>query len=650
MIQSYVSTGYYVHDCANGVQAPITGMAVYTGFFNQCASDGQAYYLAIANALLLRESNPCLSDPTGTTTTTTTSTTTVPPSSISASGNIFYSWTGDFAGENDEYYDVVAWGSTEGYLSGYKFNTNQYFSQIAANDLNGYGTVLAVMYGSGKVTGFGSNLTNLLDIPSGLTGVKEVSIGYDHCIALLNDNSVTGWGRDNYGVLNIHATLPRNVRRVRAGIGSSVFLLASGIVTGTQSIGGGTSSNYLPSGQSGALNIDYYLGHILVVTSGGQLTGFGQNLFGESSIQTPQGVSRICAGIYKNTILHNDGDVSGYGTYISTIPSDIGQSGKDITFRNQVGTVLYKDQDISQWFYPSTFSTQAAPSYLNNNVVAIAQGGKFTAAIFKRPCATGSPVITGYNYLWKVTGLGISETTTYGGISVDDLYPPLGTVTQTCNCYTFSLPQISTSGTSYTKNNVPLCNLNGDHDIHFVSIRSQSPLLNINYTVTGYAPKTGFAATGITTGDYWNPRQSGDMSYKPYYFSDYTLSTISGGFFEITSGIGGSFSHADSMYSTVISGSGGYPMVMWFHGFPSGLYSGYFYGHGPTAAQNSKFLVSINGDIIINDYTTSTSDFSSTIFSGGNQYLSASFYIDKTGDYVFVICSGSLNGIQFVKL
>jgi len=648
-LQEYLSTGYYIHNCDNGVQQPITGSGIFTSLLNQCDADGKAYYLAIQNALYLREISPCLSDPTGsgTTTTTTTATTTVLPY-VHPSGNIFYDWTGDFNGENGAYYDIVAWGSTEGYLSGNQFLSNQYFSNISANDLNGQGTVLAVIKNSGLVTGFGSNIYQQLDIPSGLTGVLEVSLGYDHAIALLNNNTVTGWGRDNYGALNINATLPRNVRRALAGINSSVFLLASGIITGTQTIGGGIPVTYPPSGQSGYLNIDYYASHILALDSNGLLIGMGQNAFGESNIKNINGVSKLCAAYNSNFLVYNDGYVTGYGYSLSTnnLPNIL-NSGKNIQLRRYLGTILYKDQDISQW-NSRLLSFNQAPSYLDNNVVAISQGLNFTAAIYKRPCIVASQSVTGYNYLWKVTGLGFEGISGYGGININDLYPPLGTVTQTCNCHSFTLPQISSSDTVYTQTDVPDCASGDSHSIYFVSIRNQWPLLNINYTITGYAPKTGFAATGITTGDYWNPKQSGDFTNKPLFYSDRTLSPVSGGFFE-TSGMGTSFSHNDNMYATMISGSGGYPLLLLFDHFETGSYSGYFYGHGPTSGQNSKFIVSKNAEILINGYTSSGVGFDSTIFSGNNQYLKTSFNITETGDYIFIICSGFINGIQFIK-
>ena len=650
MLQSYWSTGYFVHDCSNGLQPPITGSGIFESFLSQCDANGKAYFLARTNALTLRESNPCLTDPTGSLP-SGSGTGTTPPSTgfIAYSGTIFYDWTGDFDGESSAYYDIVAWGDTQGYLSGNAFGSNQYFSSLAVNDLNGYGTVIGVLKGSGSLTGFGSNLLGLLNFPANLTGVLEVSIGYDHCVALLNNNTVTGWGLDNYGALNMNATLPRNVRRAFAGIGSSVFLLASGIITGTQTIGGGLAVTYPPSGQSGFLDIDYYLGHILAIKSDSTLTGFGQNLYGESNYKSLSQVSDISAGISKNVIIYNDGDITGYGSNISTIPSSIGQSGKRSTFKSQIGTILYKNQDISQWLYPSTASFQSAPSYLDNNVVAIDQGIKCTAAIFKRQCQVTSPTITGYNYLWKVTDLGGPET--YGGISVNDLYPPSSTVTQACNCYSFVLPAISYIGESWLESSVPGCSdYTNTHDISFVAVRSQPPILNINYTITGFAPKTGFAATGITVNDYWNPVQSGDLLPKPLFYSDGTASTISGGFFETTFGRGISWSHPDNMFATAVSGSGAYSMLTKFYNFESGAYSGYFYGHGPATGEYTKFTVSMDGDTLINDYTWNGSGFNSDAFSEGNQYLSTYFFIEDSGDYVFVICSGFINGIQFVKL
>lgn len=654
-LQSYIATGIYLNDCGNGIQPQITGYAIFTGFLDQCDADGHAYALAIQNAAYLRSFDPCLSDPTTTTTTTTTSSTTTLPPNLQTSGDFSYNWTGDFQGESNEYYDIVSWGKTNGYLSGQKYNTNQYFSYISVNDINGLGgSVLAIIKGSGLVTGFGNNSFGTLNIPNNLTGIIQISIGYDHVLALRSNGYVTGWGTDNWGALNILSQVS-GVKKVCAGVGGSVFLLNHGAITGTSTINGGLPINYPTN--SGYLNIDHYSNHILALTSGGLLTGIGNNSLGQSNLTYISGIKKISAGISTNMIVYNDGYITGYGTQqASSNTPTIGRSGVDIQLKGHIGTILKTNQDIKQWIdpYNDEFGNIIKPAYLNNNAVAISQGTNFTAAIFKRLYSGTNPVTnptTGYNYLWTVTYVG--GTNSYGGISIGDVYPPLATVIQPCDNYSFVLPNLSGVNESFTGNNIPNCsNYAGTHQIIFNGRRSQSPLLNINYTKTGYAPKTGFAATGITTGDYWNPYLASELYDKPLYYSDFTRSNVTGGWISIGTGSGISFSHSDNMYATFISGSGNNTIATFFDNFDTGNYKIYVYAHGANSGQNSRITVAKNGfPITFYSGTSISPNYNSTTFSEGNQYISANFGIQNISDFLMINVSGSyLNGIQFIKL
>jgi hypothetical protein len=650
MLQQYVATGVCVNDCQNGLQNPITGVYVYTGFLDQCETEGKAYWLACENASYLRSLSPCLSEPTTTTTTTSSTTTPMPDTDLLASGDSFYDWTGNFNGVSNSYYDIVSWGQTEGYLSGNTYGSNRYFSYLSANDVGGYGVVLAVIKGSG-VTGFGNNTYNQLDIPAGLTNVKQVSVGYDHVLALRENGTITGWGRDNWGALNFNSRLNGiNVRKVCAGVGGSVFLIDSGIITGTSIVGGGQSIVY--PNITGFINIDHYMSHILALNANGILTGIGANVFGESNTRDLNGVSKLSAGFSTSMAVYNDGYVTGYGTpqALDNTPNIL-NSGIDVQLRGHIGTILKRNQDIEQWIDPwiSELPDIDEPDYLDNNIVAISQGLHFTAAIFKRLTDVVLPSATGYNCLWKVTYVGGMES--YGGISLNTLYPPSGLVVQSCDGYSFYLPLITGAGQTYTQTQVTNCNVYaGTHQIDFESICSGYKLLNINYTITGYAPKTGFAAIGITTGDYWNPMLTGDLRNKTLLYADRSISPVSGGYLKLFSGRSGSFTHTDNMYSSFISGSGSNPINVSFDHFETGNYIGYFYAHGPLSGNKSTILVGKNGAVILNDSTTTGTNYNSTTFTEGIQYLTVPFTITSSSDYIYLYVNYFLNGIQFIKL
>jgi hypothetical protein len=653
VLQQYISTGYYVNDCANGVQQPVTGSAVFTGFLDQCDSDGKAYYLAIQSALILRSANPCNPPASGTTTTTTTTTvTTLPP--ILPGGNYFtYDWTGDFAGENDEYYDIVAWGATNGYLSGNQYKTNQYFSSLSACDLGGYGTVLAVLKGSGSVTGFGYNGTNLLNIPTGLTGIVQISVGYDHCLALNKNGTVTGWGRDNYGVLAFNSGR-KNIVKVCAGQGSSVFLTNSGFITGTTFIGG--SQMIYPTG-SGYKNIDHFSLHILSINSGNVLTGFGINVYGETNTKNLSGISKICAGVGTSMITYNSGYISGYGTTQATyFTPQIFNSGVDAQIRNRIGGVLKQDQNVQQWINPYTAESGniVQPSYLNNNIVAMFQASHFAAVIFKRGHSFTGSSPTGSDYLWQITGINGGATNIYSNLSVGDLYPSSGQVTIACNGYSFYLPLATGIGFSYSTpfNGClsPGSTIHVSNNIGFLSLLPKR-LLNINYTRTGFSPMTGISATGITTGDFWNNILDTDVNNKTLYYSNGSLSPVSGGYIMIGTGSGGRFNSSDNMFRTYISGISGNIYVK-FNNLPTGHYDALVYGHGPSTNFISTIYTSLNGSLIsVSGENTGSLWNTYPPFTEGLQFIkvNSGFNINSTGDYLMFCVSGCLNGIQLMQ-
>lgn len=649
MLKSYISTGIYINSCLNGLQQDVTGYYVYTGFFDQSDSNSKAYCLAIDNAAYLRSLHPCLPDPTTTSTSTTSTPTTLPPVILLASGNSPFNWTGDFNGESNAYYDIVAWGGTNGYLSGNKYNTNQYFSYVDANDIGGLGVVLAIINGSGLVTGFGRNDYAQLQIPDNLTGIIQVAVGYDHVVILRNNGTISGWGRDNWNALNINSQLS-NVRKVCAGIGSTVVLLNNGIITGTNIIGGGIPIVYPVN--SGYLNISHSYNHVLAVTSGGLITGFGINNFGENNTRDLNGVSKIYAGLSTSMAIYNNGYVTGYGTNQALYNTPyVSSSGVDIKLKGHIGTILKIDENIEQWVYPwinESGNITSKPTYLQNNIVAISQGVNFTAAIFKRlNTGLNSNILTGFNCLWKVTYVGGVDS--YGGISLDDLYPPSGIVTQNCDGYSFSLPSITGSNQGYIQPNIPNCSdYGGTHEIDFISV-CYSPLLNINYTKLGYAPKTGFAATGITTGDYWNSFLHTERANKVLKYSDNSNSTISGGWISIGTGSGANLIHSDNMYATFISGiSGNFGTA--FNYFTPGNYIAYLYGHGINSGDKSIFNFTKNGFTVLNSGTYTGVGYNSNIFSGGNQYIPVNFTINNPNDLVLILSSGYLNGVQFIKI
>ncbi len=640
MLNKFVSTGFYVNDCGNG-QAPITGMAIYTGFLNQCEADGQAYYLASLDAQNQRLSIPCLSDPTTTTTSTTSSATTLAPPILFNSG-ISYTWTDYFNGEANSYYDLVSWGQINLYLSGANnFAGNQYFTNISANDSNGLGVILAVLK-NGKVTGIGDNSNGLLNIPT-ISGALQVSVGYDHCLVLLSNGRVTGWGTDQWGALNIMTGLS-NVTKVSAGVGSSYFLLGSGFITGSRMIAGNSLAINIPT-NSGFLDIDHANLHVLL-TKSGLASGLGSNSFGESNVRFFTGISKISAGTNASLIVYNQNHTTGYGTNQAIFNTPDIHSGIDAQLKLHIGTILNKDQSITQWTTP--YSDEAnnilLPSFIRNNVVAISQGNHFTAAIIKRPCNfTYSGIMSG-RFLWQVTGVDQFN----GGISVGDLYPSAGLVIQPCDCDFFSLPAIINTGQSYSNSLTNCNNYAGIHTVYLQSVRSQEPMLNVNYTFNTGFHKVGLSATGITPTDYWNNIDDNLHTNSGLYYSDLTLSNISGGYTILSSGRAIGFTSFDAVYGSALSGISGLLYVQ-YSGLNTGLYDIFVYAHGQKSGDYSAVSLFKNGIFQGTFLTTSGADFNSGGWRNSGQYVKFSTVINNRNDVLLFSADKYLNGIQIIN-
>lgn len=639
MLMRYISTGSYVNDCENG-QTPITGYAVYTGFINQCITDATAYSLAQQNADYLRSFEPCASDPT-TTTTTTTAAPFNPTSNLLNSG-ISYDWTDYFIGETGFYYDIAAWGATNGYLSGNLFE-NSHFTNLSASDYNGRGTVLAVM-SNGGITGFGDNRKGFLNIPN-INDAKQVSVGYDHCLVLRTGGNVTGWGTDQWGALSL---LPRisGAIKVSAGLGSSIFLLDKGFITGSSKIGGNSYDISYPTG-SGILNIDHSSYYVLLAYSG-YVTGLGNNNLGISDKKYFNGISSISAGIIPNNlIVYNQGHITGYGTTQAIYQTPEFEHSLFAQMKFRLGATLNKDQTVNQWIYPygpESYIT-SRPQYVTNNIVSLSQGANFAAVIFKRPCELPDSAITGYTYLWQLTGMDYYN----GCFQTGDLFPPSGLVFQTCSCDSFNLPSISISGEQYSKLIDNCSAYSPQYTMYFTSILRQYPLININYAYSAGISKTGFAYTGITTGDYWNSITSINTGISPIYDSNQTLSSISGGILSITSGLDILLSvNNDTMFKTAISGVSTQFRVQ-FYNLQTGIYKILVYGHGSGDDHFSRFQYLKNGKLVDTQYTTGL-NWDSSIWSKNKQFVEFNHYSLKNTDVVTIITSGYLNGIQFCNL
>ena len=220
------------------------------------------------------------------------------------------------------------------------------------------------------IQGWGDNRYNQLNIPY-LTGVKKISAAHTHNIALLNDNTLTGWGGINtgsffppsgaeicptgkffdisangqwsMGVLLPNQTLTgwgvmtsgqngwtgvnnlTGIKQISAGYLHSLAVLSNGQLTGWGRTGVNIPSNFLnPISISAGNNFS------LAVNSNGRLTGWGNTGDGQINVPTGfTGVIKVSAGGFHVLALSANGKVTGWGDNTSnqiTIPSNVRNS------------------------------------------------------------------------------------------------------------------------------------------------------------------------------------------------------------------------------------------------------------------------------------------------------------------------------------
>ncbi len=151
--------------------------------------------------------------------------------------------------------------------------------------------------------------------------------------------------------------------------------------------------------------------------------------------------------------------------------------------------------------------------------------------------------------------------------------------------------------------------------------------LDIAFTAASPTSKTGLAAAGLMTTDFWNTCSLSTQSAPDLTYVDGAESSISVAFgtpsLEIASGQNGA---SDPMYGTYVYPlSGGYPsgedIYVVITGLMPGAYSFYLYGHGSVSNQNSVFQVFTASRSYASEATTNGADWKSSVWQEGVQFV-----------------------------
>jgi hypothetical protein len=145
------------------------------------------------------------------------------------------------------------------------------------------------------------------------------------------------------------------------------------------------------------------------------------------------------------------------------------------------------------------------------------------------------------------------------------------------------------------------------------------PLINIDFGADAGRPEVGFAATGDTTNDYWNPYERGsgfvaNLRYAPGSASG------SGVVVENDVGSYSSGNLADSMYNTYLYDSSANIIVIVTNLTP-GIFDIYIYGHGAVESQNGVYGLSVNGASHGTNSTLAAAGWDSSVWQEGVQYV-----------------------------
>jgi len=148
---------------------------------------------------------------------------------------------------------------------------------------------------------------------------------------------------------------------------------------------------------------------------------------------------------------------------------------------------------------------------------------------------------------------------------------------------------------------------------------SAGTLIDVAFTTAPVTSKTGFAATGVSTNDFWNTFVFNSEGLTNLEFVD---GTPSGAAMTLV-GAGGEYVNgaSDPMYASYLFSTRQFDMTVMVTNLSAGAYVVYVYGHGNSNNQNGIYELTVGSLNYAIEATTTNSGWLSSVWQEGVQYV-----------------------------
>jgi len=226
---------------------------------------------------------------------------------------------------------------------------------------------------------WGLNDKGQTNVPAGLAGVQQVSLGENHTLALLHDGTVRAWGLDQQRQCQIPAGL-KQVAEVAAGAGHSIALKSDGTLVAWGHTQYGTIT--IPPGVTNVVQISAAGWHNVALRRDGSVAAWGYGLYGQTNVPPGlTGVVRVVAGRLHSLALLGDGRVVSWGRKDEgqLPPATLPQKVKGIAGGWMHTLLLMEDGTVRAFGSNSAGQTNVPPGL--TDVTAVAAGADYSMAL-----------------------------------------------------------------------------------------------------------------------------------------------------------------------------------------------------------------------------------------------------------------------------